>query len=185
MKGLKQGSGLVLIGFAMWVSCSLPRAQAADSLQSQSSAGALCQSGQPTGTPALPNTNRAVVVRHAPVLNGNGVIEGSVQQLLGEDVTLNGGFAMTGDLLAPGTPTLRTNGHPTFAGTVAGTGSVSPSGYCVLLNGNCSLRYLRTRTTPASLPVVPVPPLPAGTRSVTITSAGQSIGAGRRCAISH
>ena len=52
--------------------------------------------------PAQP-TNLAVTVRHAPSLNGNGLIQGSLQQLLGENATLNGGFTMTGDLLVPGT----------------------------------------------------------------------------------
>jgi len=121
-------------------------------------------------------TNLAVVVRHAPNLNGSGLIEGSVQQLVGESVTINGGFTTTGDLLVPGTPTLRLNGNPTFAGTIVGSGSNSPTGYQVTLNGNCSLHYLRTRTTPVSLPTVNAPPQPAGTRNVTINSAGQSIG---------
>jgi rhamnogalacturonan endolyase len=125
--------------------------------------------------PAQP-TNLAVTVRHAPSLNGNGLIQGSLQQLLGENVTLNGGFTMTGDLLVPGTPTLRVNGNPTFAGTIAGVGSTSPAGYQITLNGNCALHYLRTRTTPVSLPTVAAPPQPAGTRSVTINNAGQSIG---------
>ena len=49
-------------------------------------------------------SNLIVTVRHAPALNGSGRIEGSVQQLLGESVTLNGGFTLTGDLLVPGTP---------------------------------------------------------------------------------
>jgi hypothetical protein len=65
--------------------------------------------------PAQP-TNLAVTVRHAPSLNGNGRIEGSLQQLLGENATLNGGFTMTRDLLVPGTPSLHTNGNPTFKG---------------------------------------------------------------------
>jgi hypothetical protein len=86
-------------------------------------------------------TNLAVTVRHAPALNGNGLIQGSLQQLLGENATLNGGFTMTGDLLVPGTPALRVNSNPTFAGTIAGTGSASPAGYQITLNGNCSLRY--------------------------------------------
>ena len=38
-------------------------------------------------------TNLAVTVRHAPNLNGR--VEGSLQQLLGEDVLLNSGFVMT------------------------------------------------------------------------------------------
>jgi hypothetical protein len=125
--------------------------------------------------PAQP-TNLAVTVRHAPSLNGNGLIEGSLQQLLGENATLNGGFTMTGDLLLPGTPSLRVNGNPTFAGTIAGTGGTSPTGYQITLNGNCSLRYLRTRTMSGSLPTVTAPPQPSGTRSVTINSLGQSIG---------
>ena len=70
----------------------------------------------------------------------------------------------------------RINGNPTFAGTIAGTGGTSPTGYQITLNGNCSLRYLRTRTAPVSLPTVAAPPQPAGTRSVTINNTGQSIG---------
>ena len=121
-------------------------------------------------------TNLAAVVRHAPNLNGNGSVSGSIQQLLGESVTLNGGFNISGDLLVPGTPSLTVNGNPNFAGTVVGGGSASPTGYQVMLNGNVTLRYLRTRTTPVTLPTVSAPPSPAGTRSVTINSAGQSIG---------
>jgi VCBS repeat-containing protein len=121
-------------------------------------------------------SNLIVTVRHAPALIGSGRVEGSVQQLLGESVTLNGGFTLTGDLLVPGTPTLKINGNPTFAGTIVGTGSASPSGHKVTLNGNVSLRYLVTRTNPVALPTVPPPPAPAGTRSVTINSPGQSYG---------
>src|SRR5208283_4227410 len=72
-------------------------------------------------------TNLAVTVRHAPNLNG-GTIQGSLQQLNGESVTANGGLAMTGDLLVPGTPALVLNGKPAFSGTIAGSGSTSPSG---------------------------------------------------------
>src|SRR5262245_55599933 len=79
-------------------------------------------------------SNLIVTVRHAPLLNGPGRIEGSVQQLLGENVTLNGGFAITGDLLVPGKPTLQINGTPIFAGTIAGAGNATPTGYYVTLN---------------------------------------------------
>src|SRR5262249_17154873 len=44
------------------------------------------------------------VVRHAPSVSGR--VEGSVRQLLGEDVTLNSGAVITGDLIEPGTPQL-------------------------------------------------------------------------------
>jgi hypothetical protein len=121
-------------------------------------------------------TNVAVRVRHVPNLNGNGRIVGSVQQLNGESLNLNGGLVVTGDLLVPGTPALTLNGHPTFAGTIVGTGSASPSGYNVIINGNVSLRYLRTHTTPSVLPNVAPPPSPTGTRNVTLNQAGQSPG---------
>ena len=58
----------------------------------------------------LANGSGVALVRHAPTLNGN--IDGSVQHMLGEAVTLNGGAAVTGDLLVPDTPTVRLNGHP-------------------------------------------------------------------------
>lgn len=74
-------------------------------------------------------TNMAVIVRHAPSLNGNGRIEGSLQQLLGENLTINGGFIQTGNLILPGTPVLQLNGSPSFLGTIIGGGSLSPSGY--------------------------------------------------------
>jgi hypothetical protein len=119
-------------------------------------------------------TNLAATVRHAPCLNG-GTIQGSLQQLNGESVAINNGFAMTGDLLVPGTPTLVLNGKSAYSGTIAGSGSASPTGYKITLNGGSSLRYLRTRTTPVSLPAVPVPPAPKGTRIVYINSHLESL----------
>jgi len=50
-----------------------------------------------------------------------------LQQLLGENVTLNSGFTLTGDFADAGTPTLRVNGNPTFAGTVVGAAALHPS----------------------------------------------------------
>lgn len=126
--------------------------------------------------PIQVQTNVAVIVQHAPDISGGGFIRGSLQQLDGENVTLNWGFAMTGDLLVPGTPTVIVHGRPAYAGTVPGDGSSSPSDYQVTLNGYCSFHYLRTRTTPVALPSVPAPPQPTGTRSVTITRFGQSYG---------
>src|SRR4051812_45952782 len=42
------------------------------------------------------------LVRHAPSLSGS--VDGSVQQMTGEPVSLNGGAAISGDLLVPGLP---------------------------------------------------------------------------------
>ena len=121
-------------------------------------------------------TNLAVIVQHAPGLNCGGEINGSLQQLNGENVTLNSGFEMTGDLLVPGTPTVVVRGRPFYSGTVPGDGSSAPSGYDVTLDGYCSFHYLRTRTTPVTLPSVPAPPSPTGTRKVNINRPGQSYG---------
>ena len=119
-------------------------------------------------------TNLAATVRHAPGLNGR--IEGSLQQLLGEDALVNSGFVLTGDLYLPGVPSLVLNGQPSYSGTIVGSGSSSPSGYHLTLNSGCSLGYVRTRINPVTLPTVPAPPQPAGTRNVTLSSPGQSYG---------
>src|SRR5262249_52749101 len=116
-----------------------------------------------------------VPVRHAPMLNG-GRIEGSVRQLTGESVTFNGNQTVTGWLIVPGTPQLQINGTVTFGGTVTGTGNPQPTNYTVTLNSGTTLGQLVNRTDPISLPTVPAPPAPTGTRSVTLDAPGQSPG---------
>ena len=44
------------------------------------------------------------LVRHAPAING--IVDGSVQQMLGEKVVLDGNAEIRGDFLMPGTPTI-------------------------------------------------------------------------------
>lgn len=129
------------------------------------------------GMPSQPQAPpvEAAAVRHGPVVNG-GRIEGSVRQLLGENVTLNSGGTITGDLFVPGTPTVKLNGSSSYGGTISGTGSTQPTGYFVTLNGGATLGRLVNRTNPITLEVVSAPPAPQGTRNVTINSAGQSIG---------
>ena len=77
-----------------------------------------------------PQTNLAAIVRHAPILNGNGRIEGSVQQILGEPVTVGGGFVLTGDLLVPGAPRLRLSSF--CAAIICSTSSIS---FCASTSG--------------------------------------------------
>jgi hypothetical protein len=115
-----------------------------------------------------------VLVRHAPTLNGG--LDGSIQVVSAESITLNGNAWISGDLLVPGTPATQLNGHPVFAGVRDGDGSATPSNYTITLNGNALLRYLVRRTDPTALPVVTAPPKPAGTRDVAINSSGQSAG---------
>jgi rhamnogalacturonan endolyase len=128
-------------------------------------------SGTTNGTLVITIT---AFVRHAPVLNGD--LDGSAQLLTAENVTVNGSGYVAGDLLVPGTPTVRLNGHPTFAGTQDATGVEAPANYTVTLNGNAVLRYLVRRVDPIAMPVVAAPPAPTGTRSVSINQAGQSAG---------
>ncbi len=127
--------------------------------------------GTVSGTLVITTT---AVVRHAPTLNGG--IEGSLQVMLPEDITLNGSALVVGDLLVPGTPTVQLNGHPVFAGTIDAAGSATPANYRLTLNGNAVLGHLVRRVNATALPVVAAPPAPAGTRNVSLNNPGQSPG---------
>ena len=116
----------------------------------------------------------AVVVRHAPVLNGR--IDGSVQVLLAESVTLNGSARVSGDLLVPGTPLVRLNGQPAYGGTIDGAGAAAPTGHVVTLNGGSALRHVARRTDAVALAAAPSPVPPTGTRDVVLNAPGQSPG---------
>jgi len=113
-------------------------------------------------------------VRHAPCMNGD--VDGSVQMMLGEYVTLNGGAMISNDLLVPGTPTMRLNGTPIFGGTIDATGSATPANYSITLNGSAVLRHAVRRIDPLALPVVATVPQPAGTRYVYLNKATDPIG---------
>ncbi len=93
-----------------------------------------------------------------------------------ENVTFNSNAFITGDLLVPGTPSVRLNGNAQYGGAIAGTGSATPTNYQVTLNGGARLGHLRTRTDPANLPPVAAPPQPTGSRSVSLNNSSQSPG---------
>ncbi|MEJ1971089.1 MAG: ExeM/NucH family extracellular endonuclease [Lacunisphaera sp.] len=114
------------------------------------------------------------LVRHLPTLDG--AVRGSVQVVTAENSTLNGNGSITGDLLVPGSPTLRLNGQPTYSGTLDGTGAVAPTTATITLNGGAKLRHVVRRTNAQTLVAVAAPPSPTGTRSVSINAAGQSPG---------
>lgn len=120
--------------------------------------------------PAAPS----ILVRHGAALNGT--VDGSLQVLSGETVSLNGGALVTGDLLVPGTPAVRLNGHPDYQGTLDGAGGATPANYQIVLNGSASLRHVVRRTDPVALPVVNVPPAPAGARNVSVNAPGDRVG---------
>jgi hypothetical protein len=114
------------------------------------------------------------LVRHLPSLDGK--VRGSIQLVSAENVTLNGNAGVTGDLLVPGTPAIRLNGSPVYGGTVDGPGTAAPATALVTLNGGARLRHVVRRTDAQALAAVAPPPAPAGTRNVSLNSAGQSPG---------
>lgn len=123
---------------------------------------------------AVAHSEGTALVRHAPSINGT--VEGSVQQMMPESVTINGSAVVTGDLLVPGMPSVRLNGRPTFSGVVDLDGPASPTNHRVTLNGACSLRNVVRRVEGFALPVVAVPARPPGARNVTIIRADEAVG---------
>ena len=109
------------------------------------------------------------VSRHA--LNNNGRIEGSAQQLSGENLSLNNGSFFGGDLLVPGNPKVKANGKPNWKGQRNGGGSISPSNYQVSINSSVELGYLVTQSDPIALDNVATPPNSRGNRSVNVNNA--------------
>jgi rhamnogalacturonan endolyase len=71
---------------------------------------------------------------------------------------------------------VRLNGHPAYGGTVDGGGDALPANHTITLNGGASLRHVVRRTNAVTLPAVPAPPQPAGTRNVVLNSPGQDPG---------
>lgn len=114
------------------------------------------------------------LVRRAPALNG--ALDGSLQVVSPEKITLNGEASISGDLLVPGSPAIKLNGEPLYGGTLDGVGAAQPTNYTITLNGSAVLRHVIRRTDGLDLPVVPLPPLPTGTRDVSINSPAQNPG---------
>lgn len=116
----------------------------------------------------------AVLVRHAPTINGG--LDGSIQVLLPEAVTLNGSAWISGDLLMPGSPSVKVNGRSHFGGTVEATGRATPANYKVTLNGGAVLSHLVRRVDAIAMPILKPTPQPVGTRNVTLNKASDSPG---------
>ncbi len=117
-----------------------------------------------------------VLTGHAPSLSGSSAVEGSMEVVTGESFTLSGATTVAGDLLLPGTPTIKLSGRGAYGVLIDGTGATAPAGYTVSLSGSAVVGRVLRRVDPDVLPVVAVPPAPAGTRSVQLTRAGASPG---------
>lgn len=117
--------------------------------------------------PLVQGPGEVAITRHAPSINGSR-IEGTVRVLLGESINVNSNASITGDLLVPGSPTIRLNGNVNYNGTVVGTGNPQPSNYAINLNSNVSLRHIVTRTDATQIDPIANPPQPTGTRDVAL-----------------
>ncbi len=62
------------------------------------------------------------------------------------------------------------------SGVIQGVESTQPTGYSISISNNAHLRHVITRTNPISLMPIHLPPAPAGTRDVSLTNAGETIG---------
>jgi rhamnogalacturonan endolyase len=131
--------------------------------------------GNATSGAATLSIAAVALVNHAPLLN-SGVVEGSIRQMLGESVALNGSATISGDLFAPGLPNVILNGSPNYGGTLDGGGATTPSNYTITLNSNTTLGHLVRQTDPVSLPTVAAPTAPTGTRNVTLNNASDPVG---------
>ena len=120
--------------------------------------------------------DKIAVVRHSVTLLNSGRVEGSLWQLLPEDVTLDGTDTITTDLLVPGTPVVLHSHPATYGGTLVGTENPQPTDYTITIKGSASLRHVVARTNPIELENVSAPPAPTGTRDVSIQNAGGTIG---------
>ena len=131
--------------------------------------------GSVTSEAATLSIAATALVNQGPIFNG-GILEGSIRQMIGENVSLNGGASISGDLFVPGLPNVVLNGSPNYGGTLEGSGAETPSNYTVTLNSNTTLGHVVRRTDPAPLPAVTAPLTPTGARSVTLNNSGQSVG---------
>src|ERR1019366_380259 len=91
------------------------------------------------------------LVRHAPTING--ILGGSLELINPESVTLNSSSSISGDLLVPGTPTVKKNGTPLFAGIIDAAGATTPTNYTLTLNSGSVLRYVVRHVNPLAMPV--------------------------------
>lgn len=134
----------------------------------------------PAGINPIPGVRQLLeklaVVRHSVTLLNSGRVEGSLWQLLPEDVQLDGNDDITTDLLVPGTPVVLHSQPASYAGTLVGFENPEPSNYTITIKGSSHLRHVVARTNPIELEVVNPPPAPTGTRDVSIHNASGQIG---------
>ncbi len=126
----------------------------------------------PTTTPSP----EALVVAKSPSLNGQATIDGDLWVLNPGSINVNGGANITGPLFVPGTPKIVKNGNGQTGPVIDGPGAVNPTNHQITVNGGAVLSSIIRRTEPRTMPVVPAPTPPAGTRNVTLNNKSDSPG---------
>jgi hypothetical protein len=118
--------------------------------------------------------DRIAVVRHSVTLLNSGRVEGSLWQLMPEDVTLDGTDTITTDLLVPGTPVVLHSQPASYGGTLVGSENPEPSNYTITIKGSSQLRHVVARTNPIT-GERSCTPAPTGTAMFN-SHAGETIG---------
>ena len=114
------------------------------------------------------------LVRHG--FSFSGEIDGSVQVLLPESTTLNGGAGISNDLLVSGLPEVKVYGNATYVAVIEADGAATPTNHRVTLNDRTVVRYVVRQVDAIELPTVDAPAAPTGTRDVSVNQSGQAIG---------
>jgi autotransporter-associated beta strand protein len=114
------------------------------------------------------------LVRRAPAIAG--ILDGSIQVLAAENLTLKETATLSGDLLVRGKPSVIIKGDPTRVAIRTAPGAAAPTSHTVTINDGAVLRYLVLQVDEIGLPGVSAPPAPTGNRSVTLSKAGQNPG---------
>lgn len=129
------------------------------------------RTGSASGSLSLTTT---ALVRRAPTINAG--LDGSIQVVNAENISLPGTAWIAGDLLVQGSPTVNVNAAAIYGSTLDAAGSPTPTNFSVTLNAGTTLAHVVRRINPVTLPVVTAPPAPTATRNVSLNAAGQSPG---------
>lgn len=125
-------------------------------------------------TVAVAAESGTVWVRHAPVIRGR--IDGSVQVMANEEITLSGAAAVTGDLRVPGRPAVKVSGAANWGALVDLTAGPVASAPVIVLEGGAQVQRIVRGVSPVVL-AWPVPlRVVAGTRSVALTRPADAVG---------
>ena len=116
---------------------------------------------------------KVAMVRHAPTIAGT--VNGTIQMLLPENVTVAGSSIITGDLKVPGTPAVNITGRPVYGGTIDEGGYMQPTNHVISLGGLARLRHVIRCVNPLPMPTIDAPEAPLGTEEFVLSQPDQCI----------